>query len=141
MKNLIYAGSSTNSSVVSGAIIPLTSIEKKYNRCNSCNEVDLVGNVITIETANKRPRYNIWAKITFTGVTAGLAEISIYKNGVLIPFAVGSETITTAGTEVHTITIPASILTDCCSTTSISIVNSGAIGLTVTNVNILVIED
>lgn len=141
MKNLIYAGTSTNSSVVANAIVPISTVEKKYNRCGACSTIDLTGNVITITTTNKRPRYNGWAKIVFTGATAGDAELTVYKNGAPIQFAVGSETITTPTTEFHTITIPFSILTDCCSTNTLSIVNTGTIGLNVTSASILVVED
>lgn len=141
MKNLIYAGNSTSQSIVAGATIPLATPEKKYNRCNSCSEISLIGGVVAIETGSKRPRYNGWAKITFTGATTGNAVISVYKNGSVIPFAVASETIGTATTEVHNVVIPFSILTDCCTTNTISIVNTGTIGLTVSNVSILVVED
>ena len=141
MKNLIYAGTSTSSSVVAGAVVPISTVEKKYNRCNACSTIDLTGNVVTIITNNKRPRYNGWAKITFTGATTGDATLSVFKDSVQIPFAIGTETIETATTEYHTITIPFSILTDCCSTNTISIVNTGTIGLNVTNASILVVED
>lgn len=141
MKNLIYAGTNTSNSVVAGAVVPISTIEKKFNRCNACSSIDLTGNVVTIRTNSRRPRYNGWAKITFTGATTGNAVLGVYLNGTQIPFAVGSETIGTATTEVHNVVIPFSILTNCCSTNTISIVNTGTIGLTVTNASILVVED
>ena len=108
---------------------------------NSSSEIDLVGNAIVIETGCRcRPRYNIDAKITFTGATAGLATLSVYKNGVAIPLASASETITTPTTEVRTVTIPCGTLTDKCSNNVYTIVNTGAIAITVSNASINVVE-
>ena len=70
MKNLIYVGARPNSSVVTGAAIPFVTIDKKFNRCSACSDIDLTGNAVAIETTNKRPRYNAWASITFTGASA-----------------------------------------------------------------------
>lgn len=140
MKNSIYAGISNSSSVVVNGIVPLTTVIHRENG-NSSSEIDLVGNAIVIETGCRcRPRYNIDAKITFTGATAGLATLSIYKNGVAIPLASASETITTPTTEVRTVTIPCGTLTDKCSNNVYTIVNTGAIAITVSNASINVVE-
>lgn len=142
MRNVIYVGARPNSSVVAGAAVPLATIDKKYNRCGACSRVDLTGDAVAIETTNKRPRYNAFATITFTGASAGDASFAVYKNNALAsPLAVASATITTPTTEIHTVTIPLSILTDCCSTTALTIVNTGTIGVTVVNASLLVIED
>ena len=140
MKNSIYAGISNSSSVVVNGIVPLTTVIHRENG-NSSSEIDLVGNAIVIETGCRcRPRYNIDAKITFTGATAGLATLSVYKNGVAIPLASASETITTPTTEVRTVTIPCGTLTDKCSNNVYTIVNTGAIAITVSNASINVVE-
>lgn len=140
MKNSIYVGSNTSSSVVVNGVVPLTTIVHRENGNNS-SEIDLVGNAVVIETGCRcRPRYNIDARITFTGATAGLATLSVYKNGVAIPFAVASETVTTPTTEVHTVTIPLGTLTDRCSNNVYTIVNTGDIAITVTNVSMNVVE-
>ena len=140
MKNSIYVGANASSSVVTGAVVPLTTVVHRENG-NSSSEIDLVGNAIVIETGCRcRPRYNLDARITFTGATAGTATLAIYRNGVAIPYATASETITTPTTEVRTVTIPAAILTDRCSNNTLTIVNTGAIGLTVTGVAFNVVE-
>lgn len=140
MKNSIYVGSNSSSSVVVNGVVPLTTIVHRENGNNS-SEIDLVGNAVVIETGCRcRPRYNIDARITFTGATAGLATLSVYKNGVAIPFAVASETVTTPTTEVHTVTIPLGTLTDRCSNNVYTIVNTGDIAITVTNVSMNVVE-
>ena len=140
MKNSIYVGTNTSSSVVTNAVVPLTTIVHRENG-NSSSEIDLVGNAVVIETGCRcRPRYDVTASVTFTGATTGLATLSVYKNGVAIPFATASETVNTATTEVHSITIPCAILTDRCSNNVLTIVNNGAIGLTITNASLVVTE-
>ena len=140
MRNSIYVGANASNSVVTNAVVPLTTIVHRENGNNS-SEIDLVGNAVTIETGCRcRPRYDVTAKVTFTGATTGLATLSVYRNGIAIPYATASETVNTATTEVHTITIPCAILTDKCSNNVITIVNTGAIGLTVTGASLVVTE-
>lgn len=140
MKNSIYVGSNTSASVVANAIVPLTTIVHRENGNNS-SEINLVSNSVVIETGCRyRPRYNIDVAVTFTGVATGTASLAIYKNGILIPFTTKSETIGTANTEIHTITIPCGTLTDKCSDNVYTIVNVGTIGLTVTNASMNVVE-
>lgn len=140
MKNSIYVGTNTSSSVVVNGIVPLTTIVHRENG-NSSSEIDLIGNAVAIETGCRcRPRYNIDAKVTFTGATAGVATLSVYKNGTLIPFATASETITTPTTEIRTVTIPCGTLTSRCGTDVYTIVNNGDIALTVTNASMNVVE-
>ena len=140
MKNSIYVGSNTSNAVVVNGIVPLTTIIHRENGNNS-SEINLIGNAVAIETGCRyRPRYNIDAKITFSGATAGVATLAIYKNGVLIPFATASETITTPTTEVRTVTIPCGTLTDKCTTNVYTIVNTGDIAITVSDVSMNVVE-
>lgn len=142
MKNVIYAGTDTATTVNVGGIIPLTTVVKRFNRCNAKSEINLVGNSIAIETENCcRPRYNAVASITFAGATAGNGIVSIYQDGVAIPLANATATITTPLTQYVTVTIPVSIQTKGCTTTALTLVNTGAIGITVINANILVFED
>ena len=140
MKNSIYVGTNTSSSVVVNGVVPLTTIVHRENGNNS-SEIDLVGNAVVIETGCRcRPRYNIEARITFTGATAGLATLSVYKNGVQIPLATSSETITTPTTETRSLVIPCGTLTDRCSNNVYTIVNTGAIALTVVSASMNVVE-
>lgn len=140
MKNSIYVGANTSSSVVVNGVVPLTTIIHRENGNNS-SEIDLVGSSVVIETGCRcRPRYNITARITFTGATAGNAGFSIYKNGIAIPLTNVTETITTPTTEVRTVTIPCGTLTDKCSNNVYTIVNTGDIAVTVTSVSMNVVE-
>ena len=99
-------------------------------------------NVVAIRTDAKcRARYNGWARITFAGEVAGNAIFAVYKDGVLIEYAQAVETVVTPETEYHTVTIPFAVLVGCCTTSGITIVNTGAIDTTVLNASILVVED
>lgn len=142
MKNIIDAGTNTATTVNVNGIIPITTIVRRFNRPNATSEVNAVGNAITIETKKCcRPRYNVWATITLAGATAGNAIISIYQDGVAIPLANATATITTPTTQYVTLPIKTSILTKGCGTTALTLVNTGAVGVTVINADILVVED
>ena len=140
MKNSIYVGTNTSSSVVVNGTVPFTTIVHRENGNNS-SEIDLVGNSVVIETGCRcRPRYNIDARITFTAPTAGLVTLSVFKNGVAIPFANASESITTATTETRTVTIPCGTLTEKCTNNIYTVVNNGAIAVTVIDASMNVVE-
>ncbi len=142
MKNLIDAGTNTATTVNVNGIIPITTIIRRFNRVNATSEVDAVGDAITIESKTcKRPRYNVWATVTLAGATAGNAIISIYQDGVAIPLANATATITTPTTQYVILPIKTSVIGKGCGTTAITLVNTGAVGVTVINANILVVED
>ena len=48
MKNSIYVGSNSSSSVVVNGVVPLTTIVHRENGNNS-SEIDLVGNAVVVE--------------------------------------------------------------------------------------------
>ena len=140
MKNSIFVGTNTPITVNVNGFIPLRTILHRKNG-NNKSEIDAAGDAITIQTSNcARPRYDAIASITFTAATAGDVSISFYVNGVLIPYTTKTETITTASTEYRTLTIPCAILTNRCALNTITLVNTGAVGITVTNATINVVE-
>lgn len=142
MKNMIYAGLSSSTSVAVNGVIPISTVAKRYVKPNSRNSISLVGNAVAITTkCGSSPRYNVDVSVTFTGATAGDADFTLYQDGVAVAFASGTETVGTASTEYHTITFPASITVGCCSTDALTIVNTGDIGVTVYNASIRVVED
>lgn len=142
MKNLIDAGTNTATTVNVNGIVPITTIVRRFNRLNATSEVNAIGNAITVETKKCcKPRYNVWATVTLAGATAGNAIISIYQDGVAIPLANATATITTPTTQYVTLPIKTSIISKGCGTTALTLVNTGAVGVTVINSNILVVED
>lgn len=142
MKNLIDAGTNIPVTVNTNGIIPITTIVRRFNRTKATSEINTNANSVIIDTKNCcQPRYNVWATITFTAPAAGDVTFAIYQDGVAIPLATATTTITTADTEVRTLALKTSIKAKGCATSAITIVNTGAIAVDVTNANILVVED
>lgn len=142
MKNTIFVGIENDTEISVNGTIPLQLVERKYNRCGANSKVDLVGNAVTISANSKgvRPRYNLFARVTFTSSAAGDVVLAIYQDGNVVPLTTVTETVTTADTEVRTVTIPASILTKICASTTITIVNLSVAPITVTSASLLVEE-
>lgn len=142
MKNTIYAGTETTVTVPVSNVVPLTITDKRYNRNGANSNIDRVANAIAINTCGRgcRPRYNIRANVTFTVTEAGNAAISLYQDGVEIPLSKVVSTVSTADTIYVTLETFASILTNCCGTSAITIVNTGEVSMNVITSSILVEE-
>ena len=142
MKNVIDAGTNIPVTVNPNGTIPMTTIVRRFNRSKAISEVDVNANSIVINTkACCQPRYNIWATITFTAPVAGDVTFTIYQDGMAIPLALATATITTVDTQTVTIPLKTTIKAKGCSTTAITLVNTGAVAADIVNANILVIED
>lgn len=123
-----------------GGILDLGAVYRKYCKKNSCGikVFDFSANSISLQ---HQGIYHVTATITFTAPAAGVVTFQLTENGIAIPGALASETITTATTEVRTTTIDFYVLVDsgCLlgnPTTlakNISFVNTG-VASTVTNV-------
>lgn len=142
MKNVIYAGTNTSAVVNANDTIQLTQTVRKFNRCGANSLVDRTLTGINILTNGKgcTPRYNGVVSITFTAPAAGDVIFTLYQNGVAVPFATATESITTAGTETATMSFPFSILANI-GTNTLTIVNTGTIAATIVNASILVQEN
>ena len=142
MKNLIDAGTNIPVTVEANGTIPMTTIVRRFNRTKAVSEININANSVIIDTKTCcQPRYNVWATITFTAPVAGDVTFSIYQDGVVIPLATATATVTTAETQVITLPLKTSIKAKGCATSAISIVNTGAVAVDIVNANILVIED
>ena len=79
--------------------------------------------------------------ITFTGDAAGVVTFNLTQNGTPLVGALASETITTADTEVRTVTIDFFVLVDSACVlgtlatigSNIGVTNTGTVDATVTN--------
>lgn len=126
--------------LVSGATLNLGDVYRRYCRKNQCG-IPVFSTNGTSVTLQHSGIYHITTTITFSAPTAGNVIFQLADNGVVIPGAIASETITTATTEVKTTSIDYYILVDkgCVLNTptilakTISILNSG-VGATVSNV-------
>lgn len=127
-KAILYAGNSTpTTTVAAGTVIPFSTIVRRYG-CN-CNISG--GNV----TLNGIGYYNGIVNITYTGSAAGTVTVTVYKDGVAIPYANASAT--TAAAVINSISVPFVSKINCCCESTITVVVSGAV-VDVTNASIAI---
>lgn len=95
--NLIMMITPTASSVVSGGVLPLSTIARRTGRVitNSGDSILL----------NCPGYYKVIATITFTAPAEGDATISLQKNGVDVPGIIASTTVSTAETVISSLTL------------------------------------
>lgn len=97
--------------LVVGSVLNLGEVYRKYCKKNSCGTkaFDFNGTSILLQHSGI---YHITATITFTAPVAGVVTFQLTENGVAIPSALATETITTATTEIKTTTIDFFVLVD-----------------------------
>lgn len=143
---LIGTKNATSQTVLTGGLIDLGTIYRKYCKKNSCGikTFDFNTNSIALQ---QQGMYKITVSATFTGTAAGTASIQLLENGVVIPGVLASETITTAGTEIRSVAFDYYVLVDSTCllgnistiAKNISLQNNG-VGTTITNVIVDVLK-
>lgn len=90
--------------VLTDGAINLGSIYRKYCKRNSCGvrSFDVTANGITL---NHTGIYKVTAVFVGSGTVAGDVTVQLLENGVAVPGALATETITTATTEIRTFAI------------------------------------
>ena len=98
---LLGTRNATTQALTTGASVNLGEVYRKFCRKNSCGvkAFEFNSNSISLQHSGI---YHVTATITFTAPVAGLVIFQLTDNGVAIPSALASETITTATTEVKT---------------------------------------
>lgn len=130
---LLIGTKNTNAqTLIAGDSLNLGSVYRRYCRRNSCGTpaFSASGTALTINAAGI---YHVTATMVCTATVAGIVSAELAANGVAIPGAISSETITTAGTEQRTLVIDQYVLVDRACTlgtnaiqpVSLSIVNAG----------------
>lgn len=118
--------------VLADGLINIGNVYRRYCKKNRCN-VPTFSNTATAVTLQQQGIYHVTATLVGSGTVAGVVTVQLLENGVEVPSAFSSETITTATTELRTFVIDTYILVDdACllgnSTTlskNISLVNTG----------------
>ena len=82
-----------------------------YCKKNNCG-IPTFANTTTGVTLQQQGIYHITATAVGTGTTAGIVTITLLEDGVAIPSAFSSQTITTPNTELRTFVIDAYVLVD-----------------------------
>lgn len=111
-KSILYVANPTSTTVTAGNAIPLGSVIRRYG-CGT----NVGATTIYI---NSPGYYDVDFAGTFTG-TAGDVTVNVVSNGLAIAGATASETITTATTEIHSISIPTVTKIYCCAGATLSV--------------------
>lgn len=97
--------------VLSGATINLGTTYRKYCKKNSSGITTFTNSGESV-SLNQSGIYHLTATFVGSGTVAGNATIRMYVNGVAIPRAFSTETISTADTELRTFVIDDYVLVD-----------------------------
>ena len=128
----IYAVTTASSAVVANGTLPLSTVVRKRG-----NVLNLSGNSISIADCGSN-YYLVNVNATFTAPEAGVVTLNLQQNGVNVTGATASTTVTTATTEVRSLSFTAIVRTFNNSTLdSLTITNTG-VAATFSNIAITV---
>jgi hypothetical protein len=125
--------------VASGSLVNLGSVVRKYCKPTACcvPTFSYTNNTNSI-TLNASGYYDVEFNAVFTGQTAGVGTITMYVNGLPLPQATASETITTANTEVRSVSYSTIVRVLPNAPLTISFVNTSAIDLDLQLSNVVI---
>lgn len=110
MSLLLGTRNSADQTVAVGGTIDLGSVYRKYcKKVNGIKAFDFNGTSIALQQSGI---YHITATIVATSSAAGNVTIQMLENGIAIPGAFATETITTTDTELRTLTIDVYVIVD-----------------------------
>lgn len=133
-KSLIDVATTTSTSVLAGATLPLATIVRRRGR-----DVDLSGNSVAVIDCGSN-FYLVTVTATFTAPVAGVISIALQQNGTAVTGATASTTITTASTEVRSLSFSAIVRTyNSAGIDALSIVNTG-LAATYSNIDMTVVK-
>ena len=114
----IYVVNTTSTAVVANGTVPTPTIVRRYG-----SSINSAGNAVTISEPGY---YLITLNATFTAPAEGVISLALQDDGVTVPGGIGSTTITTATTEVRSISIAAIVRVFCSSAPdTITVLNTG----------------
>ena len=95
--------------VLANGVIAIGDVYRRYCRKNSCG-TRVYDNTSTGVTLNWNGIYKVTATLIGTGTEAGDVSVQLFSNGLAVPGAISTQTITTADTEFRTFVIDKFIL-------------------------------
>lgn len=129
--SLIFKVTTTPATILAGGILPLTTIARRRGRLIT-SETDSI-------SLNTPGYYKVTVTVTASGSEAGDIVLNVLKNGIEIPGLTASETITTATTELRTLTISGTVRVLCGEGSAVlTLVNASTIGITTSNISVAV---
>lgn len=133
-KSLIDVATTTSSAVVANGVLPLTTIVRRRG-----NDVNLSGNSVALTDCGSN-YYLVNVTATFTAPVEGTVTLNLQQNGVNVTGATASTTITTATTEIRSLSFSAIVRTlNNVGIDSLIIVNAG-VAATFSNIDMTVIK-
>lgn len=111
MNLLLGVRNTTTQSVPALGTINLGSVYRRYCKKNQCG-VRTFDATATSVTLQQQGIYHVTTTLVGSGDIAGIVTIQLLENGVAVPSAFSSETITTPATELRTFVIDAYVLVD-----------------------------
>lgn len=133
-KALIDVSTTTSSAVVANGTLPLATVTRKRG-----NEISVSGNSIAIMDCGSN-YYLVTINATFSAPVAGVVTLNLTQNGVNVVGTTASTTITTATTELRSLSFQKVIRTfNANSIDSLTLVNAG-VAATFTNIDVSVIK-
>lgn len=111
MNLLLGMRDTTSQSVPALGTISIGSVYRRYCKKNNCG-IKTFDNTSTTITLQHQGMYHVTATLVGTGTAAGVATVQLLENGVAVPGALSSETITTPATELRTFVIDTYVLVD-----------------------------
>ena len=133
-KSLIDVATTTSSAVVANGVLPLTTIIRRRG-----NDVNLSGNSVALTDCGSN-YYLVNVTATFTAPVEGTVTLNLQQNGVNVTGATASTTITTATTEIRSLSFSAIVRTlNNVGIDSLTIVNAG-VAATFSNIDMTVIK-
>ena len=126
--SLIYLATPTSASVAEDGVLPLTTIvRRRGSSIQQSNDSIVLG---------APGYYHVSVSTTFTAPAAGTVTVRLLQNGVPVQGATASTTITTATTEVRSLSFDAIVRVPCCGTPAILTIINDEIAITTSNIAI-----
>ena len=132
-KSLIYTALTTAATPAIGNTVPVGSIVRR----KGCG-VSADGSVINLTDPGY---YDVEIEATVAAAAVGSVVLQLQANGVAVPGATATVSISTANTQVETIGISAVVRVMCCTDTMLSIRVSGTTAPTISNLAVKVVHE
>lgn len=133
--SLIDVATTTSTSVLAGGVIPFATVVRRRGR-----EVGQAGSAVTISDCGSN-FYLVSVTATFTAPATGVVGLTLQQNGSSVVGGTASTTISTASTEVRSLSFTAIVRTfnSANIVDTITLVNSG-VAITLSNVALSVVK-
>ena len=130
----IYVVNTNSTAVVANGVLPFATTVRR----RGC-DINLSGNSVSINDCGSN-YYLVSVNATFTAPVAGNVTLNLQQNGTNVTGATATETVTTATTEVRSISFTATVRTfNSCGIDSLSVVNAG-VAATFSNITMTVVK-